>query len=287
MTLPIAPVVMPADLAGQSNGKLSATLLKPVNPNTAWVMHKTAARAWEALRATAWKAGVQLSVSGNPYRSYEQQVNLFKQRYTSTYDPGLNTLEDQRTWNGVKYYKRIGVAAVAVPGTSNHGWGLAVDTALDADGDLAFEWPPKSLSSTALNWLLANASKFGFSWELQSEPWHIRYITGDKIPQAVLDFEKNGTATVTSPTFDPANGKWGNYPTISKPNVKLGDRNDFVKYLQGVLKLKAGQTTLTIDGYFGPKTEEAVKNLQRFFGLTVDGWVGSVTWRTVDMIAVK
>jgi LAS superfamily LD-carboxypeptidase LdcB len=40
---------------------------------------------------------------------------------------------------------------------------------------------------------MANAHKYGFSWEIkegaQAEAWHIRYFTGDKIPQAVLDYE--------------------------------------------------------------------------------------------------
>lgn len=286
MTYPVAPLVRPADLNGTTNGQLPARLLKPVNPNTQWHMHHIAARAWEALRAAAWANGIKLSVSGNPYRSYQQQVNLFNQRYTNTYNAGINTLQDQRTWNGVKYYKRLGVAAVATPGTSNHGWGLAVDTAVDSDGDLAFEWPVKNIDQAAINWLLANAAKYGFSWEIQSEPWHIRYVTGDKIPAAVLEFERAGGVNVTpsAPVFDPAKGQWGTWPTKVKPVARLGSTGDHVKYLQGVLKAKAGQN-VTIDGNFGPQTDTAVKNLQRFFKLTVDGVVGPQTWKTVDWLA--
>jgi len=34
--------------------------------------------------------------------------------------------------------------------------------------------------------LAANATKFGFSWEvLPSEPWHLRYVAGDNVPEAV------------------------------------------------------------------------------------------------------
>jgi hypothetical protein len=36
-----------------------------------------------------------------------------------------------------------------------------------------------------LEWLLANADWFGFSWELQSEPWHLRYYVGDRVPLKV------------------------------------------------------------------------------------------------------
>jgi len=227
-------------------------------------MHHIAARAWEALRAVAWRAGVRLSVSGNPYRSYEQQLNLFNQRYTSTYDPGINTLEDKRVWNGVTYYKRIGVAAVAVPGTSNHGWGLAVDTAIDADGDLAFEWPPKSLDQAAINWLLANASKYGFSWELQSEPWHIRYVTGDSVPQAVLDYEKG-----TTPPPAPA-------PDVPKATIRLGSTGAEVTKMQNHCKFW-GWYPYTVDGSCGPRTVEAIKKLQAACKTTTDGVYGPVS----------
>jgi len=60
---------------------------------------------------------------------------------------------------------------MAAPGTSNHNLGIAVDI-----------W---SASGKRLEWLLANALRFGWSWELQSEPWHIRYVAGDNVPDAV------------------------------------------------------------------------------------------------------
>jgi hypothetical protein len=62
---------------------------------------------------------------------------------------------------------------------------LAIDTAAGDHPSNAtaigsvWQWP----------WFRANAERYGFSWELQSEPWHIRYVTGDDIPQAVIDFE--------------------------------------------------------------------------------------------------
>jgi hypothetical protein len=48
---------------------------------------------------------------------------------------------------------------------------------------------PRVARRTGLQFLLDVAPSLGWSWELQSEPWHIRYVAGDKVPQAVLDFE--------------------------------------------------------------------------------------------------
>lgn len=53
-----------------------------------------------------------------------------------------------------------------------------------------------------------------------------------------------------------------------------------VKTLQSILNGKAGQG-LRVDGDFGDKTDQAVRNWQRFLGLTVDGIVGPVTWGTL------
>jgi LAS superfamily LD-carboxypeptidase LdcB len=59
----------------------------------------------------------------------------------------------------------------AVPGTSVHGWGRAVDFE-DSGGELTF-------SSAGYRWLQAHAAEFGFfhpAWAEQGgsspEPWH-------------------------------------------------------------------------------------------------------------------
>ncbi len=57
----------------------------------------------------------------------------------------------------------------AVPGTSNHGWGCAVDTALGGYGASA-----KVVDSVFLQWALEHVAANGWSWEVQSEPWHLR-----------------------------------------------------------------------------------------------------------------
>lgn len=71
---------------------------------------------------------------------------------------------------------------------SNHGLGLAVDVGEERDGDAGTE----SIDAGTVAWLIGNAHLYGFSAELQSEPWHWRYFAGDAIPPAVLAFEQGG-----------------------------------------------------------------------------------------------
>ena len=114
----------PANLAGQQNGKLTV-------PMVAWhglQAHPLAQRSLLAMEAHAKKDNLQLSATGI-YRSYTAQVTLFNQRYVDHYVKGQTEATATRHWNGKGYYKKLGVAAAATPGTSNHGWGLAVDFA--------------------------------------------------------------------------------------------------------------------------------------------------------------
>lgn len=201
MTLPIAPVVMPTDLAGQENGKLSASLLIDVGPRGQ--LFHLAARAFRALQSDAWDAvGLPLTYTyGGCFRTYTEQYNLFMSRYTTTYLAGRPT----KTFQGKTWYLKAGMATAAVPGTSNHGWGLAIDTAFDRD--LSDGVGPDDAASitghSGWPWFLANAHRYGFSWELQSEPWHIRYVAGDTLPQAVVEYETPYQPPVPTPPVTP------------------------------------------------------------------------------------
>lgn len=60
--------------------------------------------------------------------------------------------------------------------------------------------------------------------------------------------------------------------------IKRGSSNvEAVNYVQM-------SVSATVDGVFGLKTEEAVKNYQTFFGLAADGMVGPKTWDTMVYI---
>jgi LAS superfamily LD-carboxypeptidase LdcB len=188
--LPVVAVKKPADLANQRNGKLTPCVLAPVM--FAGVghssLHPLAKRAWDALVIACHnETGVSLTATSvaDAYRTYDRQESLFRRRYRDTYNP-LTCSTAFKLWNGVKWWQLRGTAMAAVPGTSNHGWALAVDSAI---------WTGSANVGINTNrvswaWMLAHAVEFGWSWEVQSEPWHIRYYAGDNVPKRVLEIEK-------------------------------------------------------------------------------------------------
>lgn len=192
MAYPVVALTKPRVLNGQNNGRLDAGILHRTpgqagGPEVRLV--EPATRAWRALSAAAKRAGHTLKATSlvDSYRPYDIQERIFRQRFqTSPTSTGV-----RRTWQGRTWWLKPGYALAAVPGTSNHGWGLAVDVGEESDGDTGTE----SLDGPTLTWLLRNEGTYGFSHEVQSEPWHIRYFPGDKIPAAVLAHERGQTTT--------------------------------------------------------------------------------------------
>ena len=127
------------------NGFLPDSVLQTINPNCK--IWKPAAQRLQIMMINANRAGVQLTPE-SCYRSYADQVV-------------------ERN-----YWCSLGLCQfAAVPGTSVHGWGKAVDFA-DHGGELTF-------SSVGYQWLTANASSYCFmhpAWAQPTgsapEPWH-------------------------------------------------------------------------------------------------------------------
>ena len=167
--LPVRQFRKPVGLIKQENGRLDPALLVPIKPFGH--LYKPAAASWQAMKQAAKKDGVILKPTSafDAYRPYTIQRSVFMQRYTAEHIEGASV----RTFEGRTYYLKRGLAPLASPGTSNHGWGCAVDVwGVTAEG--------------RLEWLLANYERFGWSHELQSEPWHIRYCLGDDLPLTLV-----------------------------------------------------------------------------------------------------
>ena len=172
----------PSELKGIANGKLPPRLLVECGIK-GFKMSPTAARAMRALVAAATADGIQVRATGT-YRSYAQQLALFRARYTTVRLPG----RPFKVWEGQTWWQKPRTAMASTPGKSNHGLGLACDFAEELNGKPGVE----SISPRFTQWLVKNAATYGFKNEVgvSKEPWHWTYSTGDKLPQAVLDFER-------------------------------------------------------------------------------------------------
>lgn len=126
---------VPVDLVGYGNGRIPAEALSTVSGTDAQLW-TPAARSFEALRSAAAADGVTVGITDS-YRTYESQVDLAARK-------GL--------------YSQGGLAAT--PGTSMHGWGMALDLRLDA---------------AAQAWMREHGADFGFVEDVPREPWHWGY----------------------------------------------------------------------------------------------------------------
>lgn len=176
---PVVKVKLCSHLKDCKPGELGPELLRGIEGKGK--LHHCAADAYEAMDAAANADGIDLSPTSqaDTYRSLETQEYGFYQRYTDKPKPKLMK-QTPRIYKGKAWYLKKGLAPMAVPGTSQHNYGIAIDIA--------------NASGKRLEWLLANAQRFGFSWEVQSEPWHLRYVAGDDTPDAVREWLKSKPA---------------------------------------------------------------------------------------------
>jgi len=124
------------------NGRLPDSDLAPILQGRL-VRANSCAASWNAMNAEARRLGVELRPTGSKssYRTFAQQQELW-----NLYRSGKGNL-------------------AATPGTSNHGWGLAVD-----------------LATTQMRAMVDRIGKrYGWAKEWSDAPsewWHIRYRSG-------------------------------------------------------------------------------------------------------------
>ncbi|MEM7581037.1 MAG: peptidoglycan-binding protein [Cyanobacteria bacterium P01_A01_bin.80] len=115
-------------------------------------------------------------------------------------------------------------------------------------------------------------------------------VFGNLTEEAVMAFQKQYGLTIDGIV---GNQTWAVVDTIdasendtnSRPVLCFGSKGSDVEYLQRRLN-GIGFGSLVVDGIFGVATEESVKKFQKYYGLTVDGIVGSQTWAKLETIDV-
>jgi hypothetical protein len=126
-------------LGVERNGEFSDANTAPIPGGRLW---SEAAHSWNDMRAAAIEGGMDPAafVPNGPNSSAR---SVAAQRWFYAHRP----------------------PAAAVPGTSNHGWGIAVDVR----------------TRVAAAWILSHGHRFGWSWDegrAVGEWWHFRYVGG-------------------------------------------------------------------------------------------------------------
>lgn len=148
--------------AGFANGRIPADVLCPLEFAPGHLLRCDAAERLTALNALFVRQfGVNIPLTDS-YRSYEQQLAV----------------------KAAKPY------LAAVPGTSNHGWGIAVD----------FGSPIHTGISAEYAWLRVHGPDFGWDnpvWARldgsKPEPWHFEFFAAGIIPDRAVDVTDVGT----------------------------------------------------------------------------------------------
>lgn len=257
-------VLLPSILDPYKTQDFPESLLVPFMGK--WRVLGPAADQFQGFVAAAKSAGVgivPIPGAASAFRPYAQQVQLFHQRYSP--GPGPKS----KTFNGQIYRLNPGMAMAAVPGSSMHGYGLAIDFMRDNG---------KAINLAERQKLRQIAAPFFIADTVTSENWHFACQNADKVVGHQAETEPQ-------PSTEP--------PLVFGESERLigeGATGPEVIFIQVVLTKHASQD-LTGDalGTFGPKTTAGVKNIQTIFHLSnpnirTDGIVDQETWNSMGWI---
>jgi GH25 family lysozyme M1 (1,4-beta-N-acetylmuramidase) len=202
------------------NGRAPASAMSPIASGITCTpllgqLSNEAAADWNS---AALAAGEKLPTNGcdSAYRPFERQ-----QFYWNLFIAGQGNL-------------------AAFPGTSNHGWGVAVDVP---------EW--------VQGWLRLHGARLCIrKTEAFSEPWHWNHVDCRNRPNP---------------------GPSLKYPRLQQGSGGPG-QNVHVRKVQKLLR-GHGDKTVTVDGEFGWRLKKAVKRFQKAERIKATGVVNKRTWK--------
>lgn len=146
------------------------------------LLREDAANAFVSLRAAMDADGINNMKALSGYRDFQYQTGLFNRQAARWQKRGADweSASEKASWS------------VAIPGTSEHQAGLAIDVSVDGSTSLSFR------NTEAGLWMKENSHKFGFVLRyaeektaitgINFEPWHFRYVG---LPHATYMAENN------------------------------------------------------------------------------------------------
>lgn len=150
-----------------TNGALPASSL--VALSTPGRLLAPAAASFERLRKDAKTTGTEHV--DEAYRDLAAQERLFTTNYTTDKSQAASGVTVAnggiKVWDGKTWYRKPGKATAAKPGTSNHGWGVAVDWQ-NLGGYDSSTWKAFASIATKHGWSNVEGKSI-------NEPWHWVY----------------------------------------------------------------------------------------------------------------
>ncbi|RKR75325.1 M15 family metallopeptidase [Frondihabitans australicus] len=149
---------------GYTNGRIPLGAMTRMPDGT--YLRRDAATAATRFNSAFHAAFGTGAIRTQAYRTFPSQLGIFVKRYV----PHKEKSSGGEYWRGNYWVKKPDVAVAAIPGTSNHGWGLAID----------FSSGIEKAGSPQKKWADVNGPKF--AWYPVGndfgEPWHFEFHPG-------------------------------------------------------------------------------------------------------------
>lgn len=218
-----------------SNGRIPSSALLGIPGNGRLI--RSAALCYIAMSQAASKVGVSMA--------------LWESRMRRTYREYAAQVYARQYWCNLG---KCGNAAV--PGTSNHGWGINVDL----------------MSMTQRSYIDRHGARYGFSKKWSDAAWEWWHITwrnvGFNPPPPGPRTLKRGVR----PGNDVKHLEWMlQHIPLAHPNKPTPSKGQ-KRYFRQSWKRRRG---------YGLRVERAVRLFQRDHGLKADGVVGPATWKKI------
>lgn len=176
-------------------------------------------------------------------RDSDNQRRLFLERYKVQLT-GRGPFGDVRWYRGKRYVRTSPLGMVAVPGTSKHELGLALDMATN---------------SAAHKWMLANGAHYGWFRTIKSEPWHWEYSPSRDV--SLKEAKAREKAEAARRKALAAQKKAAAKRKLANVRRTLGP----LLFRASKIRIANAQRLLGVDddGYPGPKTRAAYAALKQ------------------------
>jgi hypothetical protein len=258
-----------------TNGDLTTSQRTALKSAPGQQLEDRAAASWDRL----WDAMVSKHawpmVLTDSYRPRSVQVEIFLDRYRPQ-ATGSGPYGDVRYYNGRRYV-RVKGAAAAIPGTSNHGWGRAVDIT-DVGGFNSARYRALAQTAGYYGWSNSAGKTIG-------EYWHWEYTAANdksasKAPPKTVKVTTADIKAMQRAVHTDDDGVWGagtDKNALSVREASAWGGRQFPWGVKATQRAVGVAMTAKWDTKSGKAHDETVAEMQRVLGVDDDGIWGKGT----------